>query len=308
MTVRYECKSTTCAFSSVANNEQIIRQLPHFLQCQYPGYMTHKSGISKTVGDLLRPCMQNSVGPKRFRKILRELHKLKYSRAEFQYLNMAMFRNYNPSLRTRLNPNIQPFSEFENPKGYGGYIPLAQYLRSFYTSYTEEIRHLLDKQMMVLDATYLKGDHSFKIIKLIGKIEGSSIFTALYTIVNEYEEVRLQYLVPTKSLNHLKYAFNALRRSLQYYGHSQPKIFFTDNVRGDKATLESVWESLKEDVEPVSGPEPGTKMGVTQYPKLKIPGDQVQIFCYRHFDDISSAAQTIMDQITPLPNAIGTSN
>ena len=35
------------------NNENIIRQLPKFLQCQYPGYMTHRSEVSKTVGDLL---------------------------------------------------------------------------------------------------------------------------------------------------------------------------------------------------------------------------------------------------------------
>ena len=91
LTVRFECKSERCSFSSVANGEQIIRQLPKFLQRQYPGYMTHRSEISKTVGDILRPCMQNSVGPTRFQKVLRELHELKHARSEFQLLNAAIF-------------------------------------------------------------------------------------------------------------------------------------------------------------------------------------------------------------------------
>ena len=105
---------------------------------------------------------------------------------------------------------------------------------------------------MVLDAKYLKGDHSFKIIKLIGKVDGASIFTALSTIVNEFCEVRLQYLVPTKSLAHLKYAFNAVQHSLEFYGHGQPEMFFTDNVRDDKNILENAWPSLKEAVQPVT--------------------------------------------------------
>ena len=61
--------------------------------------MTHRSGISAVVGDLSRPCMQNSVGPKRFQKILRELHKLKHAGSEFQYLNAAIFRGENPEIR-----------------------------------------------------------------------------------------------------------------------------------------------------------------------------------------------------------------
>jgi hypothetical protein len=54
---------------------RLIRQLPKFLQAQYPAYLIHSGGVSKSLGDLLRSCIQNSVGPKRFQGILRELHK-----------------------------------------------------------------------------------------------------------------------------------------------------------------------------------------------------------------------------------------
>ena len=299
--MRLECKNERCSFSSVANGEQIIHQLPKFLQCQYPGYMTHRSGISKIVGDLLRPCMQNSVGPKRFQKILRELHKLKHARSEFQYLNAAIFRGGNPAISqyfTNYNV-IRAFSDFDDKNGYGGFIPSPQYFRSFYTSYTEEIRYLLDKQMMVLDAKYLKGDHSFRIIKLIGKVDGASIFTALYTIVNEYEEVRLQYLVPTKSLAHLKYAFNAVRRPLEFYGHGQPEIFFTDNIRGDKNILENRWPLLKNAVQPVTEREPGTVVDSSNYPMLKLSRDQVNIRCLNLRDDIYAKSKHLQVLLVP---------
>ena len=212
-----------------------------------------------------------------------------------------MFRIENPTIDQYFISNnnnvLHPFSDFGDKNGYGGYIPSPQYFRSFYTSYTEEIRHLLDKQMMVLDAKYLKGDHSFKIIKLIGKVDGAPIFTALYTILNEYEEVRLQFLVPTKSLFHLKYAFNAVRRSLDFYGHGQPEIFFTDNVRGDKNILEDVFPSLKEALQPVTDPEPGKVVDYSQYPKLTIPRDSVEIRCINKADEIASAAQELLDFI-----------
>ena len=151
--------------------------------------------------------------------------------------------------------------------------------------------------MMVLDAKYLKGDHSFKIIKLIGKVDGAPMFTALYTILNEYEEVRLQFLVPTKSLFHLKYAFNAVRRSLDFYGHGQPEIFFTDNVRGDKNILEDVFPSLKKALQPVTDPEPGKVVDHSHYPKLTIPGDSVEIRCINKADEMVSAAQELLNLI-----------
>ena len=147
LTVHLECKSERCSFSSVANGEQIIPQLPKFLRCQYPGYMIHRNGISKIVGDLLRPCMQNSVGPQ---KVLRELHKLKHARSEFRYLNATIrqyFTNHNV---------IRTFSDFDDKNAYGGFIPSPQYFRSFYTSYIEEIRHLPDKQMRSLTQKILK--------------------------------------------------------------------------------------------------------------------------------------------------------
>jgi hypothetical protein len=42
-----------------------------------------------------------------------------------------------------------------------------------------------------------------------------------------------------------------MKESLKLYGHLQPKIFYTDNVWGDKQFLEESFESLGQDVVPV---------------------------------------------------------
>ena len=63
-----------------------MRQLPVQLQAEFPAYLSHRGAVSKQVGDLLRPCIQNSMGPERISKVLRELHTLKHDRSELQYL------------------------------------------------------------------------------------------------------------------------------------------------------------------------------------------------------------------------------
>ena len=107
---------------------------------------------------------------------------------------------------------------------------------------------------MIVDAFYLKGDYRLKIIELMGNIDGTPTFTALYTVLHEYDETLVQFLVPTKSISHLKYAFDALHRSLDFYGHSQPHIFFTGNVHGDKNVMKSVFTLLKSNVIPLDKP------------------------------------------------------
>ena len=214
MGYRYYCAK--CKKSFVSHDSEIIRQLPEMLQCEYPGYMTHRSGLSKPVGDLYRSCVQNSVGPKRFSKILREMHMLKYSRRRLQYLQAIFFRRKYPTLEQK---PIVSFSQFDDRLKYAGHLSSPQYLRSFYTSFIGEMRHLMDKQMQALDGIYLKGDHTFKIIKLMNKANRQPVFAALYTLLNEYEEVRLQYLVPNKSMEHLRYALTAMRDAYELYGY-----------------------------------------------------------------------------------------
>ena len=244
MSMRYRCKGN-CKKSYNAHDHRILRQLPLRLQAEFPAYLTYRSAISKEVGALLRICVQNATGPKRFAQILREMHTLKHSRLELQYLDAVSSEARYPSLLSsfgRNKPDV--FSKFGDRANYAGYVPSANYLRYVYTSVIEAVRPHMDKQMMLLDGKVLKGDHSFKIVKHIAKVGKEPTFSAMYTVCNEYEEIRMQVLTPTKSLSHLHEPFENLVRSYETYGNALPDIFFTDNVRGDKNFLESMLPSL----------------------------------------------------------------
>src|ERR1700722_1446757 len=130
----------------------------------------------------------------------------------------------------------------------------------------EQIRTMVDKQMMLLDGKVLKGDHSFKIVKHIAKVGKEPTFSAMYTVCNEYEEIRMQVLTPTKSLSHLHEPFENLVRSYETYGNALPDIFFTDNVRGDKNFLESMLPSL------ITNPELASDT-TAELSSLSIPDD-----------------------------------
>ncbi|KAG2220366.1 hypothetical protein INT45_010752, partial [Circinella minor] len=161
MSMTYICTNKHCKKTLSAHNKGIIRQLPLYLQQEFPAYFTHRTGISKDVGDVFRLCVQNALGPKRFQKVLQELQRLTHARPEFQYFNYTNSRRTSPTLEEIISPpTFQTFSSYVDKDGYAGYIPSGQYLRIIYTVIINEICHLIDKQMMVLGGRVLKGDHT----------------------------------------------------------------------------------------------------------------------------------------------------
>ncbi|KAG2209930.1 hypothetical protein INT47_003365 [Mucor saturninus] len=66
---------------------------------------------------------------------------------------------------------------------------------------------------MSLNDKVLKSDHSFKVACHMGKINGEPTFSALYTSLNEYEEIRRQLIAPSKALTHLLSPFKLFDRN-----------------------------------------------------------------------------------------------
>ncbi|KAG2216224.1 hypothetical protein INT45_006930 [Circinella minor] len=254
-----------------AYNNQILMQLPLHLQEEFPAYLTQRTGIFKDLGDVFRSCIQNAIGPKCFQKVLQEIQKLTHAQLEFQYYNYLKTRCANHTIDKISNPpKLKESFSFNDKSGYTGYIPSAQYLRTIYMAMINEIHHLIDKQIMVLDGRVLKGNHTFKIIKHLGRIDGSPTFLTVYTVCNEFEEIRMQLPIPTKLLKHLQFAFEAMNEAYTMYGHKHPEIFFTDNVVSDQSFLMDVLPSLAQDVVPLKA---NISNSNNQYPVLSIPQD-----------------------------------
>lgn len=77
------------------------------------------------------------------------------------------------------------------------------------------------------------------------------MFTATLTVTNEIGEICILAFVATKAHAQYESALIKMRESLAMYGHSQPKVVYTDNPGADKQFLEQIFPSLHADVVPV---------------------------------------------------------
>jgi len=77
------------------------------------------------------------------------------------------------------------------------------------------------------------------------------VFTALHTVVNEYNEIRSIIMTPTKAHSQYMPALQEIPKSLNRYGHEPIQLAFTDNPRADKQELEVNIPSLLKDIVPV---------------------------------------------------------
>ena len=79
-----------------------------------------------------------------------------------------------------------------------------------------------------------------------------------------------------------------MRKSLDTYGHSQPKLFYTDNPAADKQLLEGIFPSLTQDVVPVE-----------KYPNLKpfLRPSDVDISVQSTATGIEAALAKILDDL-----------
>ncbi|KAI8370239.1 hypothetical protein BD560DRAFT_120621 [Blakeslea trispora] len=190
------------------------------------------------------PLFQSGVGPHRLSKVLRVMHTERFDELQLQCYGKMVVRLRSSTMADcidRKNNNIlsyDDFSHFCDKKKYPGYISCSNFLSHAYSLYIEEFVPFMDQSNLMLDGAALKGDHSFKIIKHMGKTNGTSVFSSLYTIMNEYEEIGMQVLAHTESLKELSGSFESMMDSYRSYGFEMPKVFYADNLMADKNTLE----------------------------------------------------------------------
>lgn len=302
MSYRYECSVTGCKKEGFEDSWQsydpvIMHQLPQELQMEFPAILTRKGGVSKTVANLLRPCMQNSMGPQRFQKLLRELHVLRHDELELQYLLSQLGKK--EGLLEKYP--FRPYSSFEDSNQYAGYVPGAIYFRTLYTAIIDELKPKMEKHAMLLDGKVLKCDHSFKFPKHIAKIEDAGVFTALFTVTNDYEEIVHQVLVPSKFLIYLKHSLQKMKEAYELYGHQMPVAFFNDNVQSDKRFLEGIFESLKVTQEEARQQETTSVSASPSF--LRLPDDVQMEYINRNVGLIVEKMKDLYDKLAVERNA-----
>ncbi|KAJ6516958.1 hypothetical protein DFH09DRAFT_1287885 [Mycena vulgaris] len=255
VTMQIQCKkkdSRGCGRSWNLYDPLILDQLDHGLADCFSASLTARSGIDKTLMTLIRAGIAHRLSASTWSKILCELHVREHDLRELQYLYAIHRRKKNCQDLDIEEESYEPFSSFEDKSKYAGFYPSRWYINNVYMDYMQHIRPILDQCMALLTALIIKWDHSFKMPKYLMKLNGVMTFVALFTIVNEFEQIRSQAFVPTKSLSHIRAALEGIVKSLDAYGLPQPILGFTDNVASDAAiTFMQYIPSLAEGVSPV---------------------------------------------------------
>ncbi|KIK00182.1 hypothetical protein K443DRAFT_100888 [Laccaria amethystina LaAM-08-1] len=88
LTQRVECsrKSGGCGKSWNLYDPMIMEQLDPGLAACFPAFLTHRSGVDKTIMTLIRAGMAHSLSSNAWSKILRELHLREHDSRELTYL------------------------------------------------------------------------------------------------------------------------------------------------------------------------------------------------------------------------------
>ncbi len=229
--------------------------------------------------------------------ILHELNIRRHDLVELAYLHAIYQEKKKASNLGIEEDKYIPFSQFDDKDCYAGFSPSRWYLSVVYQDYMEHIQPVLDQCMSALTGHIIKWDHSFKLPKLLAKLDGVATFTSLFTLVNEFEQIRFQTFVPTKSLSHICASLEKFSEALSVHGHPQPIFGFTDNPAGDAATFVQHLPSLGEDVVSISTDEH------PEFPTLTIPTDVSVVTC-ETMAQIQSACDIILGKLPAEPEMI----
>ena len=148
----------------------------------------------------------------------------------------------------------------------------------------------LDQCFAALTGYIIKWNHFFKLVKYMIKLNGTVTFAALFTLVNEFEQIRYQAFTPTKALNHLKAGLEEFIASLQDHGLAESILGFTNNVASDAGTFLECIPSLNKEVEPIFIDE------FSDLPRLTLPENVSVVFCNTDAE-ISNACLAIIERI-----------
>jgi len=122
------------------------------------------------------------------------------------------------------------------------------------------------------------------------KLNGVVTFAALFTLLNEFEQIQYQAFVPTKSLSHLKAGLEAMVAAIKEHGLVEPVLGFTDNVASDEGTFSECIPSLRKNVKRVDLDEH------SDLPRLLLP-ENISINICGTESEIQSACLGIMELI-----------
>ncbi|KAJ3821689.1 hypothetical protein F5880DRAFT_1485618, partial [Lentinula raphanica] len=269
LTARYRCNKKRhnnpgCGLSWQGTDPHIIGQLARHWQESFPAFLSSRGGIDKSLMAELRSTSANRFGATPYAELVSELQRRYHSTLELSYLACAQSHGFQKD-------QVPPFSPFEDPLQFAGAAPSPQYMKAMFTDWFAAYRIYMERDLASTSGLRLSGDHTFWIVKHMGGFKGVPMNTAVYSCVNEFEEVRGQALCLTKSLSFVRGMYDGIAKGLAAHGHGPTRIIYCDQPQVEREFHENVTPSIAENVH-----------HVTRFSDLEpfmLPADSNPIYC-----------------------------
>ena len=243
----------------------------------FPAVLSSRLGLDKSLMDLMLPLYDHSFNGNAFSKLLREMHSLKYAEAANAYLNLAL-QHMTTNTLTPVSL-VNEFGSFFDSNGWCGHVPSSGYLNNMYKKLQAMYRPYYDLNLKMRGTgKKVKVDVSYKLPKRLHKKGGIANFAGLFTLVNEWEEVRSQFLIVSDAHEQIESQLKSLVETLEQYNQERPMLFHTDNPARDASLAQRVFKSSL--LEPRK--QPGATVGaapsssVSSLPKLEVPPERIE--------------------------------
>jgi hypothetical protein len=231
----------------MGHDSKVVQKLPLYLQYTFPAILTKKAGICTKLLQLVKSLVPNGLGFSNVRDIIDEIQHLEYDISQIKYYDLCTsiiekqeskktgFSNlFNISSSSTSTKLPKKFGKFSNLLGYGGLVPSTNYIQKLYIEHHKSVRPWMDSKVCDIQSKMLKIDHTFSLPEYIGLGGGEKLFHALFTAMNEYGEIRLQFFAPTKGFTQLQGVFDSFKQTCIDRSYQLPQIIYTDNCCGDR--------------------------------------------------------------------------
>ncbi len=220
-------------------NPESMERLPRCIGLHFPAILTRKLGLDTSIIDLMRPSLDAGMKVNAFRDMIAELHSK-------EHLRQAIAHEYEGHGTIARAPKLNElFSPFDNQEKYAGYVPSAKWFRNVYKKYHWTVRNHMDNDVKKLGLSVMFVDVSYKAAKKIRNINKQPVVNGIVTIMNECNEIRSQFFVPTDAHDQYKAPTTAMLQTMEQYGHTGPQYTYTDNPSNDAKEFLSIFPSLR---------------------------------------------------------------
>ncbi|CAM9338845.1 unnamed protein product [Hapterophycus canaliculatus] len=191
------CRYPLClSYNFAPWHPEVLRQLPRDLVMLFPAISFRHSAVDKKIPTRIEQALVRGVGIKAVADTILENHLLHIHELEARYyFRMARRRDkkqgsFLPTENEVLrNPPV--FGRWDDPLGYNGRCPGGALLTQVWYTVFEGQEQWYHRRAQLVDGQILAGDESHKLTKNI-KVSNAKVFTGLYTVVNEFNQVVLQ--------------------------------------------------------------------------------------------------------------------